>query len=78
MMIRRLMPSQTKQEALEARVSYIFKKRTVDFSGRVLRDFVHAQVWFRQDMWTLNYSRGTLTKSPEVQGPSLAADQVSM
>jgi hypothetical protein len=31
MMIRRLMPSQTKQEALEARVSYIFKKRTSRF-----------------------------------------------
>jgi hypothetical protein len=78
MMIRRLMPSQTKREALEARVSYIFKKRTVDFSGRVLRDFVHAQVWFRQDMWTLKYSRGTMTKPTEVQGPCLVADLVAM
>lgn len=62
-MVRRLMPNQPTQEALEARVKYVFKKRTAEFSGRVLRDFVHSQVWFRQDMWTLQYKRGQFEKS---------------
>lgn len=48
-MIKGLTPSQPTQEAIDARVRYIFKKRTSEFTGRVLRDFIHSQVWFRQD-----------------------------
>lgn len=72
-MLRHLMPSQSTEQALDARVRYIFKKRTVEFNGRVLRDFVRTQVWFRQDMWTLRYRFGDLVPGVE-QGARLDDD----
>lgn len=55
---RDLDPCQTVQEAVTARVSYIFKSRTTEFTGRVLKDFMVAQVTHRQDTWFLKYQRG--------------------
>lgn len=49
---------QTVQEAISARLHYIFKARTSEFAGRALKDFILAQVTQRQDTWFLKYQRG--------------------
>lgn len=58
LMVRNLMPSQPTEEALAKRVCYVFKKKTSEFTGRVLLDFVHCQMLWRQDAWTLRYRNG--------------------
>lgn len=57
-MVKGLRRTQPLAEALRSRVSYIFKKRTSDLTGRFLRDFVTTQVGTRQDAWLLRYRGG--------------------
>jgi hypothetical protein len=64
---RSLDPRQSTQEAVSARVHYIFKARTTELTGRVLKEFILAQVSHRQDAWILRYQRGDWTECRMLQ-----------